>query len=63
VVEAKKSAQPLARFDRTITPYRIGRRADEPVVDPLVIALAVVVLDVLAHYPSKVAFPDRNDLR
>src|SRR5216117_183657 len=39
------------------------RRVDEPVADPLVIALAVIVLDVLADHPANVGLPDRNDLR
>ncbi len=29
----------------------------------MVIALAVIVLDVLADHPANVALPDRNDLR
>ena len=36
---------------------------DELVADPLVIALRVVVPDVLAQQPPKVALADRNDLR
>ena len=38
----------------------IGGRVDQPIVDPLVIAFAVIVLDVLTHHPSKMTFTDRN---
>ena len=63
MVEPEKPAHPLATFDRTVSPYCIGSRADESVSDPLVVAPAVVVLNILANQSSKVAFPDRNDLR
>ena len=39
------------------------RRIDKTVPDPLVIALALVVLDVLTDRSSKMRFTDRNDLR
>jgi hypothetical protein len=50
-------------FDRTACSNRIAGRVDELVADPLVIALRVVVLNVLAQHPSKMAFADWNDLR
>jgi hypothetical protein len=62
-VEPEKPAKSLAALDRTASSRLISRRFDQLVANSLVIALAVVVLDELAHDASKVAFPDRNHLR
>ena len=54
---------PLAALDRTASPQLVARRVDEPILDPLVIALAVVVLDVLAYRLSQMSVTDRDHLR
>src|SRR5258705_300765 len=61
-VVPKKPTEPLSAFDRTPSSECINRLVDESVANSLVIALAVVVRDVLAHRSPKVRFSDRNDL-
>src|SRR6266850_1330072 len=58
----KKPTEPLATFDRADSSRFVVRCVNETVLDPLVIALAVVVRDVLADRSSKMRFTDRNDL-
>ena len=60
-IEAKKPTEPLAALDPTVSSGTVDG-VDEAIVDPLVIALAVVVRDVLAHRSPKVRFTNRNDL-
>jgi len=63
MVVPKKPAEPLSTLDRAAGACVVDGRINEPIVDSLVIAIAVVVRDVLAHCSSKVPFPDRNNLR
>jgi hypothetical protein len=61
-VVPEHSSESLAAFDRADSSRFDEGRVDEPVADPLMIPLAVVVLDVLTNRSPKGRFTERNDL-
>ena len=61
-IVAKKPTEPLAALDRTASSTLSSGCIDQPLGNSLVIAFAVVVLDVLTDCSSKMRFTDRNDL-
>jgi hypothetical protein len=63
VVIAQQTAEAFATRDRPSgIGVVIGRRDDQAVVEALVIALAVIVLDELRDREAEVAFTERNEL-
>ena len=62
VVVLKEAPQPFSTADGTIHVGPVARLLDELVVEPLVVALKVVVIRVFPHGFPKVALAQWNDL-
>ena len=66
VIKVQQTSKTLATRDRRggrcVVVDRRSRRRDQPVVEALVVALEMVVLDELGDRESKVAFAERDQL-
>ncbi len=62
MVVIQNTTEPLTAADCTINAVPVGQLLDQLVVEPLVIALQVVVLGVFLDGPAKVALAQRDDL-
>ena len=63
VVISQDAAQPLATLDLTGSLTNLRARLDQLVVQPLVVSLGVVVLQVLADRPAQRPIAKEDDAR
>ena len=61
MIEVEQAAEPLAPNDPAVCVGWFGRSDDQPVLDTLVISLAMVVLDELGDHVPKVSLAERHD--
>ena len=62
MIEFEDSTKPLSTFNRAGLTDRMARLLDQLILEPLVIALQVVVLRVFLDGLAKVALAQWNDL-
>ena len=61
MVDVEESAEALAPLHVGVRAPGRGRSLEEPVVEALMVPLAVIVFDVLAREKAQVPFAERHD--